>query len=211
MRHMQNGPPYDANKSNAAAFKPVDKPQQCCRPRSSASKITATCRKEQQHTRQQRQHGHQRLVGDLHQRDGRPRRRVAVRRGHRDGNIRASSSAELERAGNGGCGRRLRPAHDLHISHATHSTARLPATQVAAISAMPGSESARGSAMLPMLPPLPLPPACKRAGRRQGSGRVLPATAGLRQPARHMRGRCLLGQRAAQFVTTCLTRAVCEG
>ena len=166
----------------------------CRRQRSNASKNTVTRRNELQRTRQQRQQRHERLVGDLHQRDGRTGRRAAARRGHRDGNIRASSSAELERAGSGGGGRRLRPAHDLHISHATHSTARLPAMQVAAISAMPGSESGRGSAMAPMLPPPPPPPpACERAGRRQGSGRVLPAAAGLRQPVRHMRGGCLLG------------------
>ena len=73
--------------------------------------------------------------------------------------------------------------------------------QVAAISAMPGSESGRGRAMAPMLPPPPpLLPACERAGRRQGSGRVLPATAGLRQPVRRMRGRYLLGRCAAQVV-----------
>ena len=159
----------------------------------SASRNTATRRAEQQRTRQQRQYGHERLVGDLHQRDGRPRRRVAARRGHRDGNIRASSSAELQRAGGGGCNRRLRPAHDLHISHATHSTARLPATQVAAISAMPGSESARGSEMLPMRSPLAPPPACKRAAQQQGSGRVLPATAGLELRSAAHAGRLLAG------------------
>ena len=155
------------------------------------------------HTRQQRQRGHQRVIRDVHQRDGRPRCRVAVRRAHRDGNIRASSSAELQRAGTGRGGRRLRPAHDLHISHAAHSTATHAATPIAVNIAMPGSESGRGSVMLPMPPPPPPPPpACDQAGPREGSGWVVPACAGLwLQDAAHA-GERAGAQCAAQLMLT---------
>ena len=107
-------------------------------------------------TRQQRHAGDERVIGHLHQRHGGPRRRGAGRGGHRDGNIRASSTAELQRAGGGGGGRRLPARQHLHVSHARHRQAAVPARPPPTNSAMPATESGRRS----IPPPPPPPPAC---------------------------------------------------